>query len=52
MSFPHLPQRKFYQEYAIKQQQEMNEDNLNTMPRRIKKELDHTYNILMILMDS
>ena len=50
MSFPHLPQRKFYQEYAIKQQQEMNEDNLNTMPRRIKKELDHTYNILMILM--
>ena len=47
--FKHKDQKQFYSDYAIKDGQALNEENLNLSLRRIKKETDNAYNIMAML---
>ena len=46
--FTHKNQKEFYSEYAIKDGQALNENNLNLFNKRLKKEVDDIHNLLNI----
>lgn len=48
--FKHKDQKQFYSDYAIKNGQALNEDNINLSLKRFKKEADHAYNIAALIV--
>ena len=46
--FTHKNQKEFYSNYAIKDGQALNENNLNLFNKRLKKEVDDIHNLLNI----